>query len=176
MLQRYWKCRQTQRENTHLTISLLLENCFPNHPKTKIYFSRYEKKCPTLAKSMISTAKEEAENEDQNKSLQELLEDENRRSPNALHRIQPKETTTNNNYNFLSVRKIQQLPKEHDFITQLEKAYCNDYKQPVVHGIQNSTIQWCQKLAFTPRNQDRATMAAQPDTPSYSAPLHTHAT
>lgn len=108
---------------------------------------------------MNSTAREEAENEDQNESLQELREDENHRNPHALHRIQPKAIPAANHDSFLSVRKLKQLPKDHDFIVQLEKAYYDDYKQIAVLGLGNSKVQWCQKVAFTPRSVCHKTLS-----------------
>lgn len=141
-----------RRERVRLTVSLLFENCFPDHPEVQNLFLMLRERCPTLAKSMNSTARDELEIEEENETRLDLRGDDDHRKPHALRYIAPNNLPSTSEFDFLTIKKLKNLPNDHEFLTQLQEAYRNDYHDTaMIYRIQDTKIQWSEKVAFTPR-------------------------
>ena len=139
-----------KRENYRLTIKFLFDNCFPNHPEIQSIFLSLKHSCPLLSKSLDPKLGEELNIENQNESQIPIFNDPNHRNILALHYIPPSRNSSN--CELLGITKIQKLPRDHDFLLQLKRAYRDDCGVLGLYHLGTTPLQWCRKVAFTSRS------------------------
>ncbi|KAF3059130.1 hypothetical protein CFAM422_011711 [Trichoderma lentiforme] len=140
------------RENHRLTVTLLFDNCFSyEYPDIQSIFTLIKKKCPLLTASLSPRAGEEFQLENEDDSDLPIYDDDEHRKPLALHRIKKGEHRDGDGDSFLAITKLRNLERDHAFLQQLRVAYSRDYGVPLIISFGSQPLQWCRKVAFTPR-------------------------